>query len=1109
MTYDSAALRDLFASPFDAASWTGVLADLFGVRHDPKADLASRLRPLAPTASGDKGFHLGSFTTSNGYLVGLFRYEISSGSVLRRKVGLRALVKPFLGLDYDAALVVFADRGSPIWRFSFVCDIKGEATAPKRFTYVFGDPATPHRTPVERFLALQDSREPQRPVSFEAMQTAFSVEALSDQFFKEYKEHYEDFVSHVTGKRFVKQAGKWVETVVGRPHRTLYATFGRNDKRVRDYVKKLLGRLVFLHFLQKKGWLGASAGTWADGDRAFLLHLFEKSSPEQKDDFLDGVLERLFFNALNTDRTSQDDFFVTGVSGIGKCRIPYLNGGLFERDDLDKLRVKFPAEFFERLLKFFAEYNFTIDENDPDEAEVGIDPEMLGRIFENLLEDNKDKGAFYTPKEIVGYMCRRSLLAYLSEGRPEKEAAVIEAFLDTRDPAPLPPVLARDLDDRLRDVKICDPAIGSGAFPMGLLRELFALRLALAAHNQPPSGRGRARSAGGSTPCAVSAPAALKREIIENNIYGVDIEKGAVDIARLRFWLSLVVDEEEPSPLPNLDFKIMQGNSLIESWQGVDLSHLAEKKTRSSKKRSKDDWQLSSPAYQLTFFENFADVQNKKLRDLLHKWYSCADHHERANLRRDIRSAAEEQVKSILPDFSFGTIDPSANTDFFLWHLWFSEVFDKGGFDIVIGNPPYISAIEYSKLVSEEEKQLLCKSFKAAKGAWDLYVLFFERGIQLLKNGGTLAFITPNKYLSATYGKALRSLFIENINLRNIVDLSRISVFETASVYPIITILSQTPQAQYITVCKPISSALLSGNMKSVEIESSVMSACPDNVWGVLLSDELNKLSTVLANSVRLDSIAQVNATSTAAEADEYGKLIKEQPSRKEGFLKLVNTGTIDPYLSLWGQKPLTHQHHRFLSPKLPINSKEINCRRRSLYQEPKIIFAKIGIRAEAFLDETGEYASLNTNCVYKPLEGFSLTYLLGVFNSSAFTTIYELLFGSLRMSGGYMQFQSPQLRIMPIPKATPAQQSAIASLVTRILSAKASDPSADTSALESQIDSLVYRLYGLTDEEVTIVEGNGRSDDEPQRKDSPHPASPHKRGKPAAEKSMDDEVLE
>ena len=740
MNYDSNALRTIFASPFDAYCWIGLLADLFGAR----GGLLAKPQPLPKTPGGDCGAYLGAFTTSDGLSIGLFRFNIASGSVLRRKVGLRALVKPFIAWNHHAALAVFAEKDSPIWRFSFICDLDAGATAPKRFTYVFGDPATPHRTPVERFLALQASREPQKPVSFTAMQEAFSVEALSDQFFREYKEHYEDFVSYVTGKRYIKQAGKWVETETGHPNRALYAVFGRDDKRVRDYVKKLLGRLVFLHFLQKKGWLGASAGSWADGDRAFLLHLFEKASPEQRDDFLDGVLERLFFNALNTDRTGLGDFFATGVRGLGKCRVPYLNGGLFERDELDALRVKFPAEFFDRLLRFYAEYNFTIDENDPDEAEVGIDPEMLSRIFENLLEDNKDKGAFYTPKEIVGYMCRQSLLAYLTEGKSEKEAAAIETFLHTRDASPLPTALADGLAQRLRDVKICDPAIGSGAFPMGLLRELFACRVALGDPN-------------------ADNPAALKRSIIENNIYGVDIEKGTVDIARLRFWLSLVVDEDEPSPLPNLDFKIMQGNSLVESWKGHDLSRLVEEKKEG----------------QLTLFEDFSDIHRKHLRDLLHDWYSCSDHHERARLRAAIRATAEEQISSIFPDFSFGDLDPSANAEFFLWHLWFAEVFDKGGFDIFIGNPPYIQLQDDHGKLGELYKPC---GFETFTKTGDIYCLFYERGWQMLSQGGHLCYITSNKWMRAGYGEATRRFFAEKTNPKLLIDFAGEKIFESATV---------------------------------------------------------------------------------------------------------------------------------------------------------------------------------------------------------------------------------------------------------------------------------------------------------------------------------------
>ena len=207
------------------------------------------------------------------------------------------------------------------------------------------------------------------------------------------------------------------------------------------------------------------------------------------------------------------------------------------------------------LLDFFASYNFTIDENDPDDAEVGVDPEMLGRIFENLLEDNKDKGAFYTPKEIVSYMCRESLIAYLQTGiddEPTKEA--IRQFVTTHQ---VQEHLPENTDQLLKDVKICDPAIGSGAFPMGLLKELFLCRTALEGISQHQA-------------------AEIKKHIIQQNVYGVDIERGAVDIARLRFWLSLIVDEETPQALPNLDFKIMQGNSLLEQYKGVDLSTMTE-----------------------------------------------------------------------------------------------------------------------------------------------------------------------------------------------------------------------------------------------------------------------------------------------------------------------------------------------------------------------------------------------------------------------------------------------------------------------------------------------------------------------------------------------------
>ena len=1087
MNFDKATLNTLFGKPFDPSCWTGFLAEFFGVRHDPEAQLFKTPRRLEASTAEEDGFLLGSFTTSDGYLVGLFRYDITAHSVLRRKVGLRNLVRRYLGTDFDAALVVFSDTDSPAWRFSFICDIKGEATAPRRFTYVFGDPATPHRTPVERFLALQSSRDAAKPVSFEAMQEAFSVEALSDQFFREYKEHYETFVSHVTGKRFVRQSGKWVETEVGRPHRTLYAVFGRDDKRVRDYVKKLLGRLVFLHFLQKKGWLGASSGTWADGDRAFLLHLFEKASPEQKDDFLDGVLEKLFFGALNTDRTASGDFFITGVRGIGKCRIPYLNGGLFERDELDALRVKFPAEFFERLLCFFAQYNFTIDENDPDEAEVGIDPEMLGRIFENLLEDNKDKGAFYTPKEIVGYMCRQSLLAYLTSdtqtgehGKHEEhehqpspssssssvQSAAIEAFLETRDASVLSPDLARELDARLRDVKICDPAIGSGAFPMGLLRLLCALREALvSAPVQPPSGRGVTRSVGGST------PAALKRSVIENNIYGVDIEKGAVDIARLRFWLSLVVDETDPSPLPNLDFKIMQGNSLVESWRGHDLSRLVARKA----------------VGQLTLFEDATDVDRKRLRDLLHKWYDCTDHCERTRLRDAIRAAAENQIRAIWPDFSFDGLDLSANSEFFLWHLWFAEVFDQGGFDIVIGNPPYINV----ELMSEADKEYYRGHFKCFYKRSDIFALFVETALRQLSNqSGSVIFIIPSAVHANLSYKPLRDLMLDSHWLREVCytggDVFREPTVDTTILH------CKKPESPSIRLIRaqdfahPVATEVPAGYFKPFQNLISVESGEKSSIFAKLLSNA--KFRPIAADFNVFQGIVTGNneafifetATEAAARGIEkrllhplcHGRDIERYAVRSRARRMMYLSGDFDlrsfPNAERWLKpfKPALAKRREALHGVIPWYSLQWPRVKSELDTKEKILVQNtrnesLPVRIAATLDDQSVYATQGINFIIPTTEAVSLRFLLGVLNSKLINFLFQTKFLNLAIKAEYLK----QVRL---PKEDPR----IASLVDHILSAKAADLAADTTFLESQIDALVYRLYGLTDEEIATVEG-------------------------------------
>ena len=624
---------------------------------------------------------------------------------------------------------------SESWKFADDGSYQKESTDTRRFTYLLGE-GHRSRTAIQQFEKLRDSS-----LSLKDLTKAFSVDAVSDMFFDGYKKQYEDIIQYVTGKRMVKVANKWEEQIKNDPCEEImqeFARFQNPEKAVRDYVKKLMGRIVFLQFLQKKGWMGVPVNKeWGEGDAEFIQTLFEDST--DKDHFVDEVLEPLF-DDLNSERAND---LVSPKVGRN-IRVPYLNGGLFEREATDETEFPLPAKYMKSMLDFFASYNFTIDENDPDDAEVGVDPEMLGRIFENLLEDNKDKGAFYTPKEIVTYMCRESLIAYLQtdiEDEQQKEA--IREFVTNHK---VQEHLPENVDQRLKDVKICDPAIGSGAFPMGLLKELFLCRTALEGITQ-------------------SKAAEIKKHIIQQNIYGVDIERGAVDIARLRFWLSLIVDEETPQALPNLDFKIMQGNSLLEQYKGVDLSSLTEKKYDTKEG--------------LSFFDNMVDVLRLELRNMLAEYYDCTDHHKKQTLRKKIVENVKQQLVEQSINIDFGDIDLSGNNHFMLWHTWFYDVFLQGGFDIVVGNPPYIQL--------QAEKGLLaniytdCGYDTFCRGG-DIYCLFYEQGNRILRSGGNLCFITSNKWMRAAYGESLRSYLTTRTNPRLLVDFGETHVFESATV---------------------------------------------------------------------------------------------------------------------------------------------------------------------------------------------------------------------------------------------------------------------------------------------------------------------------------------
>src|SRR5574344_2599734 len=657
----------------------------------------------------------------------------------RNRVNIQRLIRSVMD-QFSCAFMLFHYEDDTRWDWRFTFCRKGatntDGTDHKRYTFLLG-PRQSCKTAADNFMTLYDHRE---NIQIKDIERAFDVEALSKEFFDKYKGFYEDFVEYVTGKRYVKKSGKWVNEVRRDPHPQMYADFGKlaidgdTDKLVRDYIKKMMGRIVFLHFLQKKGWMGVPADkSWGEGNLQFMKDLYDKANDAQKDDFLDVVLEPLF-SALDEDRT-KDDYFYDTIT-LGKLKVPYLNGGLFTRDRLDDVDTKFPREMFEKFLKCLYEYNFTIDESDPSDAQVGIDPEMLGRIFENLLEDNKDKGAYYTPKEIVKYMCQESLKSYLqTDIEDDAQKNQISKFVETYEANYIGgenSELATKLDERLKEVKICDPAIGSGAFPMGLLKELFFCRGAIEHFDNA---------------------AAIKRHIIQNNIYGVDIERGAVDIARLRFWLSLIIDETTPETLPNLDFKIMQGNALLESYEGVDLSTIASRKIEIEK----------GQGLQLSLYDNMVDVHRFQLQKLIDGYYNCTDHTRRKKILDEIAEKIKGQIKDQAINVDFGDIDFHETDKFFLWHTWFKDVFSrpsKQGFDIVIGNPPYGAKL------SDDDKRRIKSSYTTAKthngfkGSMDTFTLFIELGYNLLSQNGSMAYIVPISLTSSDSLAGIHNIFL-------------------------------------------------------------------------------------------------------------------------------------------------------------------------------------------------------------------------------------------------------------------------------------------------------------------------------------------------------------
>lgn len=814
---------------FELASWKDFLGKMFS-----KIDYFTKPVTIDHRLIKSGG-QIGFIHLDDGHSLALFCFEVADCiHISRNRKGLRDIAATYIDMSlFQGVWAFYYSPNQEDYRltyiakqFSFTPEGKftPAETAPKRFTFLLG-PNEMCTTAAHRLYELMQSKST-GGVNLTNITECFSVERLNKEFFNGYKTQYKKFL----------------------------ALLDEDKKDNRDYVKKLLGRLVFLHFLQKKGWMGIPADRkeWSGGDPNYLYNLVKRHA--NNNHLLTDVFEVLFFDTLNKKRDHDRADTVLGEN----IRIPYLNGGLFDKDRLDNFDIDFPYPYFSELMEFFSMYNFTIDENEPEDAEIGIDPEMLGHIFENLLEDNKDKGVYYTPKEIVQYMCRESMIQYLKTYTAEELHPAVERLVNqhTVDLAFQKEEHILRLINLLRTIKVCDPAIGSGAFPMGILNVLYHIRHLL-------SGFIKKDKQG-------FIPAKVKREIIQNNIFGVDCEQGAVDIARLRFWLALVVDETDPLPLPNLDYKIMCGDSLIsrfsldipfenvlensnkenntpytledyKQWvydytneSDHDRKDIFRKKIEQIKQAFKTELNKKEISKIISKKRQIADLEAPRLFDKLTK----AEEHTLSIYRKELQNLLQQKA-----DIESNKLYESS----FEWRFEFPQLLneqgDFTGFDIVIGNPPYLR-IQGIRAVNPAIANELTKKYVAATGSFDLYVCFVERGLHIIGKNGIVNYIMPVKWTNAAFGKGLRSVVCQEQAAYKIINFGAYQVFN-ASTYTGLQWFKHESKALYYTE--------LNKNLNTNHDLATFLNSLAEHKMSKINQDKLDGMSWTLTTGITTD----------------------------------------------------------------------------------------------------------------------------------------------------------------------------------------------------------------------------------------------------------------
>ena len=997
----------------------------------------------------------------------------------------------------------------------------------------------PHRAHVD---ILFDLSHRQRQFSsfnalHEAWKDALDTEALNRDFYKE--------------------LFKWFEWAVSE------AKFPQKEQKTlspQEHVIRLITRLLFVWFLKEKG-LVAEELFEETGVRDLLKDYDRKDG----DSYYRAVLQNLFFATLNTEIEKREfsteknathrDFsryrFKKQINDPDKllelfAQTPFINGGLFDCLDSEEatgyggyridcfsdehyVKLSLPNRLFfdkdDGLFPLLKHYKFTVEENTPIEQEVALDPELLGKVFENLLAAynpetgataRKQTGSYYTPRPIVDYMVEEALVATLAgqvrptDGNAKFREERLHYLLD----------YARASDDAdqwfddgeadrivraISELKILDPAVGSGAFPMGVLHKLTLALRRLDPDNSRWERLQKERAAKRAEVAFDTKDDMTRREelveidetfkryrdsdfgrklyLIQNSIFGVDIQSIACQIAKLRFFISLAIEQLPDKgaenfgikPLPNLETRFIAANTLIGLTRVRDLTSV-----------------------------NAQDIE-RQLRDNRERYFHATTRRQKLNCKRrdkilrgklaeeltDIGMPADEAEKIAYWD----PYDQNASTDFFDTE-WMFGIAD--GFDVVIGNPPYVRQEKIKSL-----KPMLKNQYDCYTGTADLYVYFYERGFQLLRDNGILTYISSNKYFRSAYGKKLRDFLTRQSTVSQLIDFGDAPVF-TSIAYPSI-----------IAACK----TLTEGNQLRAlnwETDSSIeefatifrtegfampQDALTTDGWRLTSPVVLNLLDKLRNAGKPLGEYVQgqffrgvTTGLNKAFVIDQLtrNQLISEDPKSAEIIKPWLRGKDVKRWKVSWVRlyvifprrgiriqdypavKAYLTQFKKLLTPGATDGRKAGNYQWYEIqdstayyseFERPKIVYPDIAVSPQFAYDETGAYGG-NTVYIVPTKE----TWLVGLLNSKLVFWFYTKT--STQIRGGFVRFIAQYVSQIPIPNIDPSQKALLENLVDKILSARRSTTDADVTALENEIDRVVYSLYDLTREEIAIVEG-------------------------------------